>query len=196
MEFKEKLQGLRRQKGLTQEALAEKLCVSRTAVSKWESGRGYPGVDSLMAMAKFFGTTVDELLSGEELLCAAKDQSLEKGRQLKTLMFGLMDCAMAANLFLPLFRVGTEAVPLMMAHVSPYLKAGFLIAVVGTAVLGVLTLALQRIENKRWQKCSCTISLAAGAMAALLFIVTSQPYAALMAFLLLGVKAAVLINAR
>ena len=45
MEFNEKIQELRKQKGLTQEELAEKLYVSRTAISKWESGRGYPRID-------------------------------------------------------------------------------------------------------------------------------------------------------
>ena len=51
MEFHEKLQELRKQKGITQEKLAEALYVSRTAVSKWESGRGYPGIDSLKRLA-------------------------------------------------------------------------------------------------------------------------------------------------
>jgi len=46
MEFNEKLQELRKQRGLTQEELAEKLYVSRTAISKWESGRGYPNIES------------------------------------------------------------------------------------------------------------------------------------------------------
>lgn len=54
MEFGKKLQELRKQKGLTQEELAGALYVSRTAVSKWESGRGYPNIESLKAMAKFF----------------------------------------------------------------------------------------------------------------------------------------------
>ena len=44
MEFNEKLQELRKQRGLTQEELAERLYVSRTAISKWESGRGYPNI--------------------------------------------------------------------------------------------------------------------------------------------------------
>ena len=71
MEFNEKLQELRKKKGLTQEELAEVLYVSRTAISKWESGRGYPSIDSLKAIARFFGLTVDELLSGEEMLFIA-----------------------------------------------------------------------------------------------------------------------------
>lgn len=54
MEFNEKLQELRKQKGLTQEQLAEVLYVSRTAISKWESGRGYPSIDSLKEISKEF----------------------------------------------------------------------------------------------------------------------------------------------
>lgn len=65
MEFYEKLQELRRSKNLTQEELAEALYVSRTAISKWESGRGYPSIDSLKAISKFFSVSIDELLSAE-----------------------------------------------------------------------------------------------------------------------------------
>ena len=57
MELNEKIQELRKKKGLTQEELAQHLFVSRTAVSKWESGRGYPNIDSLKAMARFFGAS-------------------------------------------------------------------------------------------------------------------------------------------
>ena len=67
MEFNEKLQLLRSQRGLTQEELAEKIFVSRTAVSKWESGRGYPSIDSLKELARFFEVTVDVLISEKEL---------------------------------------------------------------------------------------------------------------------------------
>ena len=64
MEFNEKLQELRKQKGLTQEELAEKLYVSRTAVSKWETGRGYPDISLLEPIAKCLGISITELISG------------------------------------------------------------------------------------------------------------------------------------
>ncbi len=63
MEFNEKLQQLRTGKNLTQEQLAEQLYVSRTAISKWESGKGYPNIESLKCISKFFSVTIDELLS-------------------------------------------------------------------------------------------------------------------------------------
>ena len=108
MEFHEKLQELRKQKGLTQEELAEVLYVSRSAVSKWESGRGYPNIDSLRALAKFFSVTVDELLSGDEVLSLAEEEQREKARHFRTLVFGLLDLGIAALLFLPFFGQNTD----------------------------------------------------------------------------------------
>ena len=78
MEFNEKLQELRNSKGLTQQELAEKLYVSRTAISKWDSGRGYPSIDSLREIAKFFSVTVDELISPSEALDIAEKDGEQK----------------------------------------------------------------------------------------------------------------------
>lgn len=63
MEFGEKLQELRKDRGLTQEELAESLFVSRTAISKWESGRGYPNIESLKEISKFFSVSIDDLFT-------------------------------------------------------------------------------------------------------------------------------------
>ena len=62
MRFHEKLQELRRGRGLSQEALAEMLDVSRQAVSKWESGQAYPETDKLIAISEIFGVTLDSLI--------------------------------------------------------------------------------------------------------------------------------------
>ena len=75
MEFHEKLQELRKSKGLTQEELAEALYVSRTAISKWESGRGYPSIDSLKEISRYFSVTIDDLLSGERLIALAEEEN-------------------------------------------------------------------------------------------------------------------------
>ncbi len=56
---------LRKQKNLTQKELAEKLNVSDKAISRWETGKGYPDVSSLVALSGFFSVTVNELLAGK-----------------------------------------------------------------------------------------------------------------------------------
>lgn len=104
MEFHQKLQELRKQKGLTQEELAAALYVSRTAVSKWESGRGYPNIDSLKAIAAFFGVTVDTLLSGDQLLNIAEADNNKDRTRLTDLVFGLLDLSSLVFLFLPPLR--------------------------------------------------------------------------------------------
>ena len=57
----ETIRSLRRQRGLSQEELAEALDVSRQAISKWENGAAVPDLDKLQALASYFGITLDEL---------------------------------------------------------------------------------------------------------------------------------------
>ena len=68
MIFSEKLQLLRKSKGLTQENLAEKLDVSRQAVAKWESGQAYPDIGNLIEISRLFRVTVDYLVKDQ--MCA------------------------------------------------------------------------------------------------------------------------------
>jgi transcriptional regulator with XRE-family HTH domain len=67
MEFNEKLQKLRKEKGMSQENSAEMLDVSRQAISKWESGQSYPEMDKLIALSDLFGVTMDSLVKSGEL---------------------------------------------------------------------------------------------------------------------------------
>lgn len=62
MNFHENLQRLRKQAGLSQEAVAQKLFLSRQSISKWENGGAEPGIENLKALAKLYGVTVDELV--------------------------------------------------------------------------------------------------------------------------------------
>lgn len=199
MELNEKLLELRKQKELTQAELAEILFVSRTAVSKWESGRGYPSIDSLKAIAKFFGVTIDELLSGEELLTIAEEDSRKKENRLRDLVFGSLDCSTAMLFFLPFFGQKTppviQAVSLLsLTEAKLYLRTAYVAAVAGMAFLGILTLALQTCQNPIWMKNKHKLSWMLNAAGALLFIISSQPYAAALLFLFLAVKALMLIK--
>ncbi len=58
---------LRKEVNLTQKELAEKLNVSDKAISRWETGKGFPDVNSLLALSEFFGISVNELLAGKQI---------------------------------------------------------------------------------------------------------------------------------
>lgn len=199
MKFYEKLQNLRKQHHLTQEELAKKLYVSRTAVSKWESGRGFPNIDSLKAIATCFGVSVDELLSSEEVLALAQEDRKQQKMHLRDLLFGLLDCAAALLFFLPFFaEKSNETIHsvslLALTDVQSYLKTVFLAFVATTVLLGILTLALQNCRKTTWLRGKYWVSLLLGVVGVCLFIVCRQPYAAVFLFAFLMIKAVSLIN--
>ena len=199
MDFSKKLQELRKQKGLTQEELAQRLYVSRTAISKWESGRGYPSIDSLKEIAKFFSVTVDQLLSGEEVLTIAQEDQKQKHSHFRDLVFGMLDMSLVMFLFLPFFgqRVGDtvqEVSAFALTEISPYLKTAFLACVLGTVLLGAVTLALQNWQSAFWLRSKGWLSLGFSMVGVLLFIFTRQPYAAAFLFIFLVIKGFLLLK--
>jgi transcriptional regulator with XRE-family HTH domain len=199
MEFHEKLQVLRKQKGLTQEELAEALFVSRTAISKWESGRGYPNIDSLKAIATFFSVTIDELLSSEEVLTIAENDGKQKEAHLRDLVFGLLDLSVAMAFFVPFFGQKADgyvqAVSLLaLTEISAYLKAAYFASIIGMIAFGIITLVLQNYRGAFWIRNKRPLSLLIHAAAALLFIISAQPYAAAFVFVFLVIKGTMLIR--
>ena len=197
MEFGEKLQQLRTQRNLTQEELAQALYVSRTAVSKWESGRGYPNIDSLKAIATIFGVTVDALLSGEELLTVATEETKSTTTRLRDLVYGLLDVSVVLLLFFPLFGESDgsavrEVSLLALSHVTFYMRAAYYALVMGTAAYGALALLL--LSANRQQK--PYLSLLFSGAGVLLFILSPQPYAAALLFVFMLIKILLLVKGR
>ncbi|MBQ9852052.1 MAG: helix-turn-helix transcriptional regulator [Ruminiclostridium sp.] len=193
MEFNEKMQELRKQKGLTQEELAERLYVSRTAVSKWESGRGYPNIESLKAIANFFSVSIDVLLSGDEVLTIAEEDQKEKETHFRDLVFGLLDCSAALLLFLPFFGQqmddAIQGVSLLrLTEITPYLRTAYFVCVIGMALLGIMILALQGCRNRVWRENKYKGSLLLNGAVLLLFIISLQPYGAVYLFVFLAIK--------
>ena len=197
MEFNEKLLELRKQKGLTQEELANALYVSRTAISKWESGRGYPSIDSLKTISDFFGITLDELLSADKVLTLAKEDSKQKENVFINTVFALLDIIVLLLLFLPLF--GQEeggnviAVSLLdFKKIAPILKIAYYIAVTTIPLFGTITLVLQSFTAIPPIKNMVSIILTLSVL--ILFIISSQPYAAVLLLSFTVIKALLLIK--
>lgn len=197
MEFNKKLQELRKQKGLTQEDLAEMLHVSRTAISKWESGRGYPNIDSLKAIANLFSVTIDELLSNTELLTIAQEDNKQKEKHTRNLVFGLLDISIAIFFFLPFFgqKAGEmieEVSLLSLLGIPTYLKVAYFTFTIAISLWGILTLAFQNCNF--WLENNSKISLILTVIGTLMFIISLQPYAAIFLLLFLLIKIATLIK--
>ena len=199
MEFHEKLQELRKQKGLTQEELAQQLYVSRAAVSKWESGRGYPSIDSLKLIAGFYAVTIDDLLSGKEALAIAEEDQKTQNQRLLHRIFGLLDLATVLVLFLPLFGQRENgfirAVSLLaLTKCSLWLKTAYCVFTATMVLWGILSLLFQGRLLRFVPVKRETVSLCLHISATLLFILSSQPYAASLLFLFLGMKVYFLIK--
>lgn len=200
MEFHEKLQELRKQREMTQEELAEILYVSRTAISKWESGRGMPNVESLKAISKFFGISLDDLLSSEELLILVEDDRRQKETDLRDMVFGMVDTCMALLLFLPFFGEQMDGAVhevslLGLSGTQTYLKVIYYVVVVGLSFLGIMTFLLKNHRKRIWILIKQKISLYLSVLGVIVFIVGKQPYAAVMIFVFLMVKLKLLIQA-
>ena len=200
MEFNEKLQELRKSRGLTQEELAEALFVSRTAVSKWESGRGYPSLDSLKQLSRFFTVSVDELICPEEILSAAEEEREASLDRYLSLLCGALDVLPGLLLFLPVFGNGTEApasVSLFAAGgLKAWIRALFAAVIALTVGNGLWGVVVSRFDKPVWQHRRLVTGLALSAGGTAVFILTRQPYAGIVFLTILVIKGALLAKRR
>ena len=193
MEFHEKLQELRKSKGFTQEELAESLYVSRTAISKWESGRGYPSIDSLKEISKFFGITIDELLSTEKLLSIAERENEENLRNICDMLFGLLDISSFILIVLPLYPNMVDGI-IYSVNLLEYTQTTFLNRLVYWAmfilliVVGSIKVLLTKFTNENCNRIVTVVSMALSILLVLFFAITREVYALVVVFLLLVIK--------
>jgi len=193
MDFSEKLQNLRKQHGLTQEELAAKLFVSRTAVSKWESGRGYPNIDSLKEISKFFSVSVDELLSSDELINAAQDENRKNISDLLDMLAGFADIMCVLPLLLPLYP---EKVSGSFSAVSlfEFAQKSFAPACICFALFfllmaaGTAKLIMNRRHIEKGRNTLTVVSFVLSIVAVLFLTAARLPYAVTVMFLLFIVK--------
>ena len=192
MEFNEKLQELRKSRGLTQEELAETLFVSRTAISKWESGRGYPSIDSLKEISRYFSVTIDELICPEEILSVAEEEKQALVGRTLAFICNTLDLFTALLLFLPVFGNG-EALPAAVSlfgltGIQSWMRIVFLIVIGLSALNGLCGLILIRFDRPVWNKHRLVTGIVLSVLAVAVFIAARQPYAGILCFALLVMK--------
>ena len=201
MEFHEKLQELRKGRGLTQEELAEALYVSRTAISKWESGRGYPSIDSLKEISHYFSVTIDDLLSSEKLLSIVERENKAKLRNMCNVLLGMLDIGSFALIVLPLYpNIVNEyvySVNLLAytqtASLNLLLYWGVFLSLI---VIGMIKLLLTKLEMEKSNKIMTCVSMTLSVLGVMLLAVTKQVYAVVVMFLLLIIKGVLLDHAK
>jgi len=125
MTFGEKLKKLRKDNQLTQDELAEKIYVTRTAISKWETDKGYPSIDSLKQLSNLFHISIDELISDTDI---ENKRLLDEAKSRKFYWFAITCLAVA-----------TVSAVINYFTKIPYLNIISFSGVIGYIVLGLLS---------------------------------------------------------
>lgn len=199
MEFHEKLQELRKNRGLTQEELAEALFVSRTAISKWESGRGYPSIDSLKEISNYFGVTIDDLLSGDRLLSIAEKENKSNIRNMCDLLFGIVDLLSFTLIVLPLYPNPVDGYVFSVnlfsyTETTSINRLVYWIMFVALIVIGVVKILLTQLKIEKGHKIMTGSSMGLSILTVLFLAMATEPYAITVAFLLLIIKGVLLLK--
>ena len=199
MEFHEKLQELRKGRGLTQEELAEAIYVSRTAISKWESGRGYPSIDSLKEISSYFSVTIDELLSSDRLLSIAEKENKANLQNMCDILFGMIDVCSFMLIALPLYPNMVNGY-IYSVNLWAYTQTTelnyllFWIMYVSLVILGIIKLLFAKFRSEKYNQAMTGISMILGIALVLFLAVTREAYAVAVAFLLLVIKGILLLK--
>lgn len=197
MEFCEKLQMLRKNKGITQEELAEELYVSRTAVSKWESGRGYPNIESLRDLSKYFSVSIDDLLSADKLIFIAEKENKENIVRICDFVSGIADLFSFVLIVLPLYPNEIQGFVYSVnlinyTQISPTNLAVYWALYILIFAFGAIKLISVLIKAEKAKNIISVISICLNVFMVIFLALAREAYAVVVAFLLLTVKAAVL----
>jgi transcriptional regulator with XRE-family HTH domain len=198
MEFGEKLQELRKNRKMTQEELAEALFVSRTAISKWESGRGYPSIDSLKEISRYFSVTIDELICADEMISVAENEKREFIDRYISLICSVLDIFYALLLFIPMFGNGngsSETVSMISLNgINPIVRTAFIVLTGIVIINGVAGVIIANFNKEVWNRHRIVTGIILSILAVIVFIAARQPYAGIVCFLFLVIKGLLVIR--
>ena len=193
MEIGEIIKKLRNDKNITQEELAQAIYVSRFAISKWESGRGYPSIDSLKELSKYFSVSLDDLLSKEQLIDMVEKESKANTNRILSIIIGVVDVLHLMLILLPLYSKKINDYYLNVNLINRIDQNGlitriFFIVFIIEIVIGILEILTAYIEKNNIGRILNIISLFIGVFSVLIIILTNQPYASIFSFVLFAIK--------
>ena len=200
VEFHEKLQELRKSRGLTQEELAEALFVSRTAISKWESGRGYPSIDSLKEISKLFSVTIDDLLSGEKLISIAEKENKSNIQNICYILFGIVDILSIILVILPLYPNPKDGY-IYSVNLFVYTETTtfnlwvYWILYISLIGIGVVKVILNQMKMEKGRKVITETSIGLSIVTVFFLAMMREAYAISVVFILLLIKGMLLFKA-
>ena len=183
----------RKEKGLTQAQLAEKLNITDRAVSKWETGRGYPSIDSLKQIANYFSISIDELLSGERLITIAENENRTNLKNMGNMLFGVVDIFSFIMIILPLYPNKIDDY-IYSVNLFNYTQTAVFNLVImwsfylALILIGISKILLTQLNIEKGQKVITNISLVLGILAVLYLALTRDAYAITVVFVLLIIK--------
>ena len=146
---------LRKEKELTQKELAEKINVSDKAISRWETGKGYPDVTSLVSLSEYFDVSVNELLAGKRLTAEdikeTADENLisvfeqvQKNKKQHNLQVAIYTSVLIVVLLPVLIIIGKE----LFVSMTTQIQAENIISAVVSTVVGIVLLIVGFLIRK------------------------------------------------
>lgn len=151
MDFAEKLKTLRKDSGLTQQEVADKIYISRSLYAKYESGLSTPSKDTLQKMALLFNTGVNDLISSEEttFMVVEEQKTIQTLKNVTLIASSVLCICFIVFYFIPLFSVYSYQYPVLPgeeAHRIMRLMSSFSLLNEKGVVIGNITLGLCVIE--------------------------------------------------
>lgn len=128
MNLSDRIQYLRKVRGISQEGLADQLGVSRQAVSKWESEQSMPDLDKIISMSDYFEVTTDYLLKGiEPVVQKEEEQSIEHRRIASNICYQLSLCLVGLGIILSIILADFLKISVLLTPVLIVQGVGLLV---------------------------------------------------------------------
>ena len=183
----------RKAKGYTQKQLSELLGISDKTISKWECGRGYPSIDSLKEISRYFSVSIDELLSGDQLVLIAEKENKSNLNGLCDLLFGFTDLLSLMLIFLPLYSKPVDGYIYSVSLIEYvdneiWIRMTYWGLFIALTIIGIVNILMVNFKFEKGKKVITFLSVGLSIITVLYLAIAREPYAVTVAFLLLLIK--------